>query len=112
VEPFDVRESLEKVPFKDAWRWYEHPVWRVDDFEVLLSIEVPYLRKKDFFWIHYSGDLLPKRTDNHAVSHGESEGMMELHILVDCFQIFVSEEYTTSGMMLLKGGYIEYVVVE
>ena len=68
--------------------------------------------EEHLFRVHNPGDFFLEGAYNHAVGHDEREGMMEFHLFVDCLQIFILEEDSSSRVMALKGADIKYVVVE
>ena len=110
--PLDVRKHLKETPLEHSWRRDKHPVRRVDHLQIIVSVEFPYLGEENLIRVDDPRDLFLEGADDHGVGHDESEGMMELHLLVDSFEIFIFEEDASSRVMALEGADIEDVVVK
>ena len=70
------------------------------------------MRQQNFIGVDDPGDFFLEGTDDHGVGHDEGERVMELHLLVDSFEIFIFEEDPSAGVMALEGADIEYVIVK
>lgn len=105
-------EGFEEVGFEHSGRRGEEPVRGIDEFEVGLVVDVPYLGHERTVWLDYPAYLFLEASDDHSVGHDKGEGVMKLHLLLDGLEMFVFEEDASSGVMALEGGYIEDVIVE
>lgn len=54
-------------------------------------VEFPDLRHEGGVGVDQPLHLFFEGADDHGVSHGESEGMVKLHLFVDRFEMFILE---------------------
>ena len=60
---------------------------RINDFHVLLVVNMPDLIRKWLVVVDEPVDLILHRTDSHGVGHTNGKRMMKLHLLLDIFQM-------------------------
>lgn len=103
MPPLQQTEKLHEVCLEHARSGHKQPVWRVDQFEILLSIEVPHLGHERLLGVDKSADLLLEGANDHGVGHAKTKRMVKLHLFVYFLKILVFEQIAPSWVMALEG---------
>lgn len=86
-------------------------MWALNNFEVGFMIHVPNLIHQRFIRIDEFGDFLFKTSDNNAVGHFQTKGMMTVHLISDVLTLVVEDKACSSGMMCSKSSGIKDMIV-
>ena len=78
----------------------------VNNFQIWLVIDIPYLRHEGFVGLDDATDLFFETANDHGIGHDEWERMVKLHILVNIFEMSIFKKDTSTGVMALKSGHI------
>lgn len=84
-------QKLHEVALEESGGLDEEPVRRVGQFDVGLVIHGPDLRAEGQAGVDHPLHFFFKGANGHGVSHGDGEGVVVGEVLVNCFEVGVSE---------------------
>ena len=104
-------QKLYEVALEESGGLDEEPVRGVCQLYVGLVIHGPDLRAEGQVGVDHPLHFFFKGANGHGIGHGDGEGVVVCEVLVNCFEVGISEEESTSGVMGLEGCGIEDEVI-